>query len=125
MRVLKFSESVPLQVPWMTGVLNVTTKIDGLQNRPVQIGTDKKVSSTSDATVTGTGAKASVADSSPVRITGKARQLAALEQALNDVSDVNEARVAAIRLAIEQGQYEVNPERIADKLLRTERELSA
>jgi negative regulator of flagellin synthesis FlgM len=109
----------------MTGVLDVTTKIDGLQNRPVQIGTEKKVSSTSDATATTAGAQASVVDSSPVRITGQARQLAALEQALNEVPAVNEARVAAIRLAIEQGQYEVNPERIADKLLRTERELSA
>jgi negative regulator of flagellin synthesis FlgM len=107
----------------MTGVLDVTTKIDGLHTRPVQIGTDKKVSSASDATAT--TAKASVAASSPVRITDQARQLAALEHALNDVPAVNETRVAAIRLAIEQGQYEVNPERIADKLLRTERELSA
>lgn len=100
----------------------MTTKIDGLQNRTVQLGTDKKVSSTSDATAT--PAKASVAAASPVRITDQARQLAALEQALNEVPEVNEARVAAIRLAIEQGQYEVNPERIADKLLRTERELA-
>jgi negative regulator of flagellin synthesis FlgM len=107
----------------MTGVLDVNTKIDGFQNRPVQVGTDKKVSSTSDATAT--AAQASVAESNPVRITGQARQLASLEQAVNDVPEINEARVAAIRLAIEQGQYEVNPERIADKLLRTERELSA
>lgn len=107
----------------MTGVLDVTTKIDGLHNRPVQVGTDKKVSSTSDATAT--AAKASATAASPVRITDQARQLAALEQALSEVPEVNETRVAAIRLAIEQGQYEVNPERIADKLLRTERELSA
>ena len=59
------------------------------------------------------------------RITDQAWQLAALEQALAEVSVVNEARVAAIRLAIEQGEYEVSPERIAVKLLRTERELSA
>jgi negative regulator of flagellin synthesis FlgM len=102
---------------------DVTTKIDGLQNRPVQLGTDKKVSSTSDATAT--PAKAKVAEGSPVQITSQARQLAALEKAVNEVPVVNEARVAAIRTAIEQGQYEVNPERIADKLLRTERELSA
>jgi negative regulator of flagellin synthesis FlgM len=106
----------------MTGVLDVTTKIDGLNNRPVQMGTDKKVSSASDATVT--AGQASVAASSPVRITDQARQLAALENALNEVPVVNEARVAAIRLAIEQGQYKVNPEQIADKLLRAERELS-
>jgi negative regulator of flagellin synthesis FlgM len=107
----------------MTGVLDVTTKIDGLQNRHVQLGAEKKVSSTSDAAVT--PAQAQVADASPVRITSQARQLAALEQALNEVPVVNEARIAAIRLAIEQGQYEVSPERIADKLVRMERELSA
>jgi negative regulator of flagellin synthesis FlgM len=122
-RLLKFSERVPLKGPWTTGVLDVTTKIDGLQNRPVQLGTDKKVSSTSDATAT--PAKAQVAESSPVQITSQARQLAALEKAVNEVPVVNEARVAAIRSAIEQGQYEVNADRVADKLLRTERELSA
>jgi negative regulator of flagellin synthesis FlgM len=106
----------------MTGVLDVTTKISGYQNRPVQI-TDKKVSSASDAAAN--PAKAGVTSNSPVRITDQARQLAAMEHALIDVPAVNETRVAAIRLAIEQGQYQVNPERIADKLLRTERELSA
>jgi len=104
-------------------VLDVTTKINGLNNRPVQLGTDKKVSSTSDAAAA--PAKASVAAASPVHITDQARQLAALEQALNEVPVVNEARVDAVRLAIEEGRYEVHPERIADKLLRTERELSA
>jgi len=101
----------------------VTTKISGYQNRPVQMSTDKKVSSTSDAVAN--PAKAAATSTSPVRITDQARQLAALEQALSDVPVVNEARVAAIRDAIEQGQYQVNPERIADKLLRTEQELRA
>ena len=107
----------------MTGVLDVTTKITGYQNRPVQVGTDKKVSSTSDAAAA--PAQAAVTSNSPVRITDQARQLAALEHAVNDVPVTNEAKVAAIRLAIEQGQYQVNPDRIADKLLRMERELSA
>ena len=31
--------------------------------------------------------------------------------------------VAAVRTAIEEGRYEVVPERIADKLMRMEREL--
>ena len=103
----------------------MTTKIDGLQNRHVQLGAEKKVPSTSDANSTAVPAQAPAAGASPVHITSQARQLGALEQALNDVPVVNEARVAAIRTAIEQGQYEVNAERIADKLLRTERELSA
>ena len=101
----------------------MTTKISGYQNRPVQVSTDKKVSSTSDAAAS--PAQAAGTSTSPVRITDQARQLAALEQALNDVPVVNEARVAAIRNAIEQGQYQVSPERIADKLLRTEQELRA
>jgi negative regulator of flagellin synthesis FlgM len=107
----------------MTGVLDVTTKISGYQNRPVQI-TDKKVTSASDAAAN-PAKGAAVTSNSPVRITDQARQLAAMEHALIDVPAVNEARVAAISLAIEQGQYQVNPERIADKLLRMERELSA
>lgn len=100
----------------------MTTKITGYQNRPVQVGTDSKVSSKSDAAAS--TAQAEPASVSPVRITDQARQLAALEQALSDLPAVNETRVAAIRLAIEQGQYEVSPDRIADKLLRMERELS-
>ena len=38
---------------------------------------------------------------------------------------VNEARVAEIRLAIEEGRYEVAPERIAEKLMRMDRDLRA
>ena len=59
----------------------------------------------------------------PVRITDQARQLAALESAVQAAPVVNEARVAAVRLAVEEGRYEVAPERVADKLLRMEHEL--
>ena len=54
----------------------------------------------------------------------KLAALAALEQAVQSLPVVNESRVAEIRLALEEGRYQVNPERIADKLLRTEQELS-
>lgn len=99
----------------------MSTKIDGLQNRPVHIGTGKQVSGTNEAA--GAAAKTPTPESSPVHITEQARQLAALEQALNDIPVVNEARVEAIRSAIEQGRYEIDDDRIADKLLRMEQEL--
>jgi negative regulator of flagellin synthesis FlgM len=99
----------------------VSTKIDGLQNRPVQIGAGKQVSGTNEAA--GAPAKTPSVETSTVHITEQARQLAALEQALNDIPVVNEARVAAIRNAIEHGRYEIDAERIADKLLHMEREL--
>lgn len=99
----------------------MTIKIADYQNRPVQAGADKTVSRTSDAA--SSPAEAAVAQGSPVRITDQARQLASLEQAVQSLPVVNEARVAQIRLALEEGRYQVNPERIADKLLRTEQEL--
>jgi len=101
----------------------VTTKITGYQNPAVQIGTDKTVSRARD----GAASAPEVAGkpSNPVQITEQARQLAALEQTVNSLPVVNEAKVAAIRSAIEDGSYQVVPERIADKLLRMEREFGA
>jgi negative regulator of flagellin synthesis FlgM len=97
------------------------TKITGYHNRPVQAGTDKKVARSNDAN-TGSSAGA-VSSNSPIQITDQARQLAALEQALQGMPVVNEARVTEIRNAIEEGRYEVAPERIADKLMSIENEL--
>ena len=100
----------------------MTTKIGGYQNRPVQAGNGKSVTRTSDAATSSAGASAPTSGS-PIQITDQARQLAALEAAVQSMPVVNEARVAAIRLAIEQGSYEVAPERIADKLMKMETDL--
>lgn len=101
----------------------MTNKIAGYPTHPVQVGAGKAVSRERDASVSATEAAAAGRDTSPVHITDQARQLAALERAVEDVPVVNEARVAAIRLAIEEGRYEISPERIAEKLLRMEHEL--
>lgn len=96
-------------------------KITDYQNRPVQTGADKTVSRANDAT--SASASSTAAGSSPVSITDQARRLASLEQAVQRLPVVNEARVAEIRGAIEDGRYQINPERIADQLLRAEQEL--
>jgi negative regulator of flagellin synthesis FlgM len=106
----------------MYGDPDVTTKITGYHNRPVQVGADKSVSRTRDAAASPVYKTAS---GSPVHITDQARQLAALEQAVQSTPIVNEARVAAVRSAIEEGRYEVEPERIADRMLRMDRDLRA
>ncbi len=98
------------------------SKITGFDNRPVQVGADKAVGRARDAAAA--PADKAVAGS-PVRITEQARQLAALEQAVQSTPIVDETRVDAIREAIEDGSYEVSPERIADKLLRMDRDLTA
>jgi len=101
----------------------VTNKIGGYDNRPVHNGTDKSVSRERDAGTSASQSADAGKAATAVRITDQARQLAALERAVQDVPVVNEARVAAVRTAIEEGRYEVVPERVADKLLRMEHEL--
>jgi len=101
----------------------VTNKIGGYGNRPVHNGTGKSVSRERDAGTSASQSADGAKAATPVKITDQARQLAALERAVNDAPVVNEARVAAVRQAVEEGRYEVVPERIADKLLRMNHEL--
>jgi negative regulator of flagellin synthesis FlgM len=101
----------------------VTNKIGGYGNRPVQTGADKTVARERDAATSASQSAQAGKAATPVRITDQARQLAALERAVRDTPVVNDARVAAVRTALEEGRYEVSPERIADKLLRMEQEL--
>jgi flagellar biosynthesis anti-sigma factor FlgM len=58
-----------------------------------------------------------------VQITGTARQLASLEQAVRDLPAVNDSEVAQISSAIEQGTYAINSRHIADQLVQMEKEL--
>jgi negative regulator of flagellin synthesis FlgM len=104
----------------------VTSKIGGggVDNRPVQVGSEHGVKRVKGSTDAAPSAAKTVSAGEGVRITDSARQLAALEQAIRTLPDVDEARVAAIRSAIETGTYEVSPDRIADKLMRLERELA-
>lgn len=60
-----------------------------------------------------------------VQITESARQLAALEATLSRLSQVDEARVARIRKAIEDGRYTVDAEATATKLLVFEHDLAS
>jgi len=101
----------------------MSIKISDFQNRPVQTGTDKTVSRAGEGSAA--PAEAAVAGSNPVQITDQARQLASLEHAVKSLPVVNEARVAEISRALDEGRYQIDAERIADKLLRAEQELSA
>jgi negative regulator of flagellin synthesis FlgM len=60
-----------------------------------------------------------------VHITPSARLLASLSQAVNSTPDVNTSRVAAVQQAIAAGQYRINPERIANRLLQLEQDLGS
>jgi len=105
----------------------VTNKIGsgGIENRPAQVGTDRAVKRPAGSAATApTSPATETSKFVPVQITDSARQLAALEQAIRTLPDVDESRVASIRAAIANGSYQVSPDRIAEKLLRFESDLS-
>ena len=100
----------------------MASKINGLETRPVRIAAGAAVAK-AGAERAATQEKPPGAAAADVQITGVARGLAALEQKLRDAPAVDEARVAAVRQKLDDGSYQVDPQRVADKLLRMEREL--
>jgi negative regulator of flagellin synthesis FlgM len=79
--------------------------------------------------VRGTRDAASPAGDAPaggtdLHLTGAARGLAAIEQSLRALSAVDELRVAAVKQRLQDGSYEVDPQRVADRLLRMEADLT-
>ena len=61
------------------------------------------------------------ANRDPVRLTAGARQLNDLQAAVAATPVVNSDRVAALREAIANGTYTIDPQRIADGLLSQDR----
>lgn len=59
-----------------------------------------------------------------VSLTGQARQLRELETQLASQPVVDSERVAAVRSAVENGTFIVNPERIAEKMISLEQALT-
>ena len=52
-----------------------------------------------------------------VKISQQARQLNDIQQALLDTPEVDQAKVDAIRQSIENGEYEINSSKIAEKMI--------
>jgi negative regulator of flagellin synthesis FlgM len=100
----------------------MSNKIGGIEQRPAPVSSSAPAPRVRDAaSQAGKGA----ALPGDVMITETARQLAALETELAGLPAINDSRVAAVRRAIDEGRYQVDPQRIADKLVRMERDLAA
>lgn len=100
----------------------MSTKIGGLDGSPVQIGKSGGVKPSSGAP-SGVGSSKTEA-SSDTQITDSARQLATLEQTVRDLPAIDPARVEQVSQRIQNGNYEINSSKIADKLLQLEQELN-
>jgi negative regulator of flagellin synthesis FlgM len=105
----------------------VTNRIKGSDPSTVDASTSRSVERLRGSAPVGTAA-ASVnkqIEGDSVSITDAARRLAALQEAVASMPEVDAGRVAAISQAIEQGQYAADPHKIADRLLQLERDLAA
>jgi len=102
----------------------MANKISGIDGRPVQVGGGAPVSRARDATSEGRKTETSGAVSN-IDVSDTARTLAALENHISTLPVVNESRVDAVRRAMDEGRYHVDPQRVADKMLRFEVDLLA
>jgi negative regulator of flagellin synthesis FlgM len=105
----------------------VANRIKGLDGGSIGPGSSNPIEKIRvSKPVKSAGAEASAtSETDSVHITQSARSLAALSQAIQDAPDVDTARVAAVQQAIDGGQYTINPERIASRLLQLEQDLGA
>jgi negative regulator of flagellin synthesis FlgM len=99
----------------------VPSKISGVEPKPVRVAASSAVRSTRDAA---SPASDNATAGTDVHLTGAARGLAAIEHSLRALPAVDELRVAAVKQRLQDGSYEVDPQRVADRLLRMEADLA-
>ncbi|WP_156762929.1 flagellar biosynthesis anti-sigma factor FlgM [Woeseia oceani] len=92
-----------------------------------------KIGGARDATSTGESRRAeehrqapdSTAGSDTVELTSGAKLLERLDKTLSSLPDIDASRVEAVKTAIAKGDYEIDASKIADALIRSEREFGA
>lgn len=100
----------------------VSTKITPLEPKPARVSPASAGRSVSGS-AGGSGGD-SPAPAAEVSITGAARGLAAIEESLRALPAVDELRVAAVKQRLQDGSYQMDPQRVADRLLRMESDIS-
>ena len=86
-------------------------------NAPAKGGQSASMAAAAPAAATAQAASAGVA----VTVSSMARTLEASKR--SEAADVDMEKVKAVRAAIDQGTYKVNPEAIADKLISSAQEI--
>lgn len=95
-------------------------KIDGSVKTPTSSGVKESTPRTSKA---GSGTPATPQKSASTQDNVQLTSLSSQLQAMESVPVVDSARVEAIKQAISEGRFKVNPEAIADSLLATVQDL--
>ena len=104
----------------------MTTRIKGTDTSAVDTGKPRAVAGTRrTGTVTSASTPATNKATDSVSITDAAHRLAALQEQLSAMPEVDAARVTELRQQIDQGKYKANPGAIADRLLQLERDFAS
>ena len=93
--------------------------IGKLGNKVDDTGSNRKVSGDAGASQAASKSQASTSDT--VELTSSAKLLERLEKTLASLPAVDSSRVEEVKAAIENGEYEIDADAIADALIRFER----
>ncbi len=88
-----------------------------------ETGTTKTVNPDSPVRASESTQKADTGDT--VELTSSAKLLEKLEKTIASMPEIDTARVAAVKAQIENGEYQIDVESIADALLRTDKEIGS
>ncbi|AUZ55086.1 flagellar biosynthesis anti-sigma factor FlgM [Stenotrophomonas acidaminiphila] len=85
----------------------------------------RPVATPAKATPAGSGEPRPVEAADSVRLTGEATSLQAMQRELSAAPAIDSARVQAVREALENGSYRINPDAIAQRMLELDGQLQA
>lgn len=100
-------------------------KIKGAGSGPIDAGASRPVDSVRPKPAISSSSSENQPSSTgdTVTVSSAARQMANLQQAVNDVPEIDTNRVAAVQQALSSGQYKVNAGKIADRMIQLESDL--
>lgn len=88
-----------------------------------ETGTTKSISP--DLPVRGSDSAQKTSTGDTVELTSSAKLLERLEKTLASMPEIDTARVAAVKAQIENGEYQIDVDSIADALIRTDKEIGS
>jgi len=103
----------------------VSTRIKGSDTSAVESGASRQVEPVRRAAAPAASTAAPAAPGDSVQITDAARRMAALQQNIASLPEVDAARVSQLSQAIERGRYTVDPGKIAERIAQLESDLAA
>ena len=102
----------------LNNLLNTSAKVG---SKPAQVSSaDVSASSAKSAQEASTNATKSAVPQDAVVLTDQAQLLAKLQQKVGTSATTNQSKVESLKLAIEKGEYSVDSNRVAKKMLDME-----